>query len=273
MTTHDALRACIEAVYQHQPLVHCISATVSMDIVANGLLAAGARPLMTETAAEAPTMTAHSAALLINMGTLSHDATTGIPAAVNTACTHKIPWILDPTAVGLAPVRTRLAQGLLGCNTDGEMIDDAVTPAVIRGNASEIMAVAGHAFSGHGADAGPVAQTALRNAVSSVATSFGTVVVASGAIDLVADSSGNIVEVPGGHPMMTVITGTGCLHGAMIAACIGAGLDPHTAAVGASAWLGSAASTAAKKASGPGTLKVHLLDSLHQLRFQQKGKK
>src|SRR5690606_3367601 len=123
----------LEAVRAGAPLVHCITATVSMSLVADGLLAAGASPMMTETLAEAPVVTTLADALLINLGTLSTDAMDAIPATVDIATRQERPWVLDPTAIGIAPVRTPLARELL-----------ASRPTVVRGNASEVLTLAGH---------------------------------------------------------------------------------------------------------------------------------
>src|SRR5690625_5168704 len=131
----------IDAVRVREPLVHCITATVSMGIVADGLLAAGARPMMTETLHEAPVLTTLADALLINLGTLSTDAMEGIPATVDAAVAAGHPWVLDPTAIGTAPVRTPTARKLLKSR-----------PTVVRGNASEILALAGAGPGGRGAD-------------------------------------------------------------------------------------------------------------------------
>src|SRR5699024_4157120 len=131
----------LAAVRQRQPLVHCITAAVSMGIVADGLLAAGARPMMTETVAEAPAVTEAADALLVNLGTLSTDAMAAIPATVEVTSQAGRPWVLDPTAIGRAPVRTPLARRLL---REG--------PAVVRGNASEMLALAGESDGGRGAD-------------------------------------------------------------------------------------------------------------------------
>src|SRR5690625_7772881 len=89
-------------VREHQPVIHCITATVSMSIVADGLLAAGARPMMTETLHEAPVLTTVADALLINLGTLSTDAVEGIPATVDAAVAAGHPW-----EIGRASCRER----------------------------------------------------------------------------------------------------------------------------------------------------------------------
>ena len=94
-----AVAPVIRAVRERAPLVHCITATVSMGIVADGLLAAGARPMMTETVQEAPVLTTVADALLVNLGTLSVDAVEGIPATVEVAVSQGRPWVLDPTAI------------------------------------------------------------------------------------------------------------------------------------------------------------------------------
>ncbi|WP_341856633.1 MFS transporter [Brachybacterium sp. GPGPB12] len=139
----------LAAVREAAPLVHCLTATVSMQLVADGSLAAGARPMMTETAVEAPVVTTVADAPLINLGTLSTDAMDGIPATVAVAREDGRPWVLDPTAIGIAPVRTPLARRLI-----------ARRPTAVRGNASEILALVGEAGGGRGADSTAAAESA-----------------------------------------------------------------------------------------------------------------
>ncbi|WP_342372185.1 hydroxyethylthiazole kinase [Propioniciclava soli] len=245
------LAPVVDAVRAHPPLVHCLMATVSMGIVADGLLAAGARPMMTETRAEAPTMDALADALLINLGTLSTDAMAGIPPTVDVARAAGRPWVLDPTAVGVAPVRARLAR---------ELVTRA--PAVVRGNASEVVALAGSGAGGRGADAVHGVQDAL-GAARSLAQTHGCVVAVSGDVDLVTDGD-RVVGVRAGHPLLTRVTGTGCLLGGLVAACC-AVAPPFEAALAASAWLGAAGERAAAQASGPGSFRAALIDTLDTL--------
>ena len=108
----------------------------------------------------------------------------------------------------------------------------------------------------------------------------GAVVVVSGAADVVMAEDGAFCEVPGGDRLLTQVTGTGCLHGALISACVGAGVDAWVAAVGASAWLARAAEIAAAEVAvgatdtaeaaspprgGPGSFRVALLDALYRV--------
>ena len=199
----ERVRPVLDAVRGRAPLVHCLSAAVSMEIVADGLLAAGARPMMTETAAEAPHMVPLADALLINLGTLSTDGAEGIPATVEAARGLGLPWVLDPAAVGAAPVRT--TAGLTG----------------------------------------------------------GAVAV-SGAADLLLDTRREL-RVARGTPLLTRVTGTGCLLGALTAACLGAGSAPLEAARAAAVWMGAAGELAEERAPRPGSFRVALADALDEV--------
>lgn len=247
----------VDAVRGGRPLVHCLTAAVSMNYVANALLAAGARPMMTETAAEAPAVVGAAAALLVNLGTLSTDGLAGIPPTVEAARAAGVPWVLDPNAIGRAPVRTPLALSLL-----------AQGPAAVRCNASEAL-VLGGAASGHtGADArDPV--DAAGPAAREVARRSGAVVAVSGAVDLVAAPDGAEARVPGGTPVLQRVTGTGCVLGALTAACVGAArasdLSPHEAVITAHAWLAAAGEAAAGFSARPGEFAWRLLDALDAL--------
>lgn len=253
---HDAdlaqVAGILAAVRERAPLVHCLTATVSMSLVADGLLAAGARPMMTETAAEAPSVTTLADALQINLGTLSTDGMDGIPATVEVAARQGRPWVLDPTAIGLAPVRTPLARRLVGS-----------APAVVRGNASEVLALVGAGPGGRGADSTADAEAA-EEAAAAVAARTGGAVAVSGAVDLVIDA-GRRARVDRGVPLLARVTGTGCLLGALTAACTAVHPDPFEAALAATVWMDLAGERAASRASGPGSFRMHLLDALDEV--------
>lgn len=242
----------LAAVRQRQPLVHCITAAVSMGIVADGLLAAGTRPMMTETVAEAPAVTEAADALLVNLGTLSTDAMAAIPATVEVTSQAGRPWVLDPTAIGRAPVRTPLARRLL---REG--------PAVVRGNASEMLALAGESDGGRGADSVAAPHEAAR-AGQRVAGSTGGAVAVSGAVDLVV-SGQQRAELERGTPLLTRVTGTGCLLAALSAACAAVTEDHFDAALAASTWMAVAGERAAAVARRPGSFRTALLDALDEV--------
>lgn len=233
-------------------LVHCITATVSMNIVADGLLAAGARPMMTETLQEAPVITPVADALVVNFGTLSTDAMDAIPATVQACRVAGHPWVLDPTAIGVAPVRTAMARELL-----------ASRPAVVRGNASEILALTG-SRGGRGADSLASADQA-REAAVRVAERTGGAVAVSGPSDLVLGlQPRQLRRGARGTALLTRVTGTGCLLGALVAACVTVS-RPFEAAVAATIWMNLAGELAAARTTGPGSFRVALLDALDEV--------
>lgn len=238
----------LEEVRLRSPLVHCLTAAVSMNFVADVLLASGARPMMTETVEEAPTMVGLADALLINLGTLSTDGMQGIPATVATARERRTPWVLDPAAVGVAPVRTELAQRLLEHR-----------PGIIRGNASEILNLAGIGSGGRGPDTVDPTEAAAE-AADGLASRSRAVVAVSGATDLVTDGA-RAATLIAGDPRLTLVTGTGCALGGLMAACL-AVTDPFSAALAATSWMCIAAENAAAVARGPGSFKVALVDAL-----------
>lgn len=242
----------VAAVREAAPLVHCLTATVSMQLVADGLLAAGARPMMTETLAEAPVVTTVADALLINLGTLSTDAMDGIPATVEVAREQRRPWVLDPTAIGIAPVRTPLARRLL-----------EKRPTAVRGNASEVLALAGAGSGGRGADSTAAAEAAEEAAREIVRRTGGAVAV-SGPVDLVQGPQAQH-RLARGSALLPRVTGTGCLLGALTAACTAVWEDPFEAALAASTWLALAGERAAPRAAGPGSFRMHLLDALDEI--------
>ncbi len=125
----------------HSPLVHCMTNDVVQTFTANVLLAVGASPAMVIDPREAAQFAAIADALLINVGTLTADRAVAMRAAVEQARRADKPWTLDPVAVGALTVRTAFCRELL-----------ALHPAAIRGNASEILALAGMSGGGRGVD-------------------------------------------------------------------------------------------------------------------------
>lgn len=241
--------AVISAVRANPPLIHCLCNSVVEDIVANGLLAAGAQPVMTETIEEAPYLTRAANAVLVNVGTLSHAARESMPACAKICDESGKPWVLDPVGVGAAPVRTELCQRLL-----------ADHPTVIRGNASEIRALATEQGSGRGVDSGDSVEDA-RSAAQRLAAQTGGVVAVSGPVDLILDVNQE-ARVARGDALLSRITGAGCLLGALTAACVASSDDVFLGALAATTWLTIAGERAAELAAGPGSFRMHLLDHL-----------
>jgi hydroxyethylthiazole kinase len=242
----------LERLRASPPLVQCLTNIVVAQWSANVLLAAGAAPAMVDNAREAGPFAALADATLINLGTPYAETVAGMHAAVGSARANGTPWVLDPVAVGPLPWRTEVAFALL----------EIGSPAVIRGNASEILALAGGA-GGKGVDSVETAEAALEVA-QALARRHGTVVAVSGPVDHITDGN-RVVRISNGHPVMTRVTGVGCALGALIAAFAGAGDDAFLSAVAGTAVMTVAADAAAASSSHPGSFAVALLDELSVL--------
>jgi hydroxyethylthiazole kinase len=190
--------------------------------------------------------------LLVNVGTVTTSDTEAMTRAARAARAAGTPWVLDPVAVGALRFRTQLVGRLLEHN-----------PAIIRGNASEILALAGASGGGRGADSTSDSAEAVEGA-RQLAVRTGAVVAVSGAVDYVTDGE-DVLAVPGGHVLLTKVTGSGCALGAVMAAFLGVSHSPLDAAVAASAVFAAAGERAAETAAGPGGLAVGLLDELHRI--------
>lgn len=126
----------LHSVRSARPLVHCITNFVSMDIMANTLLAAGASPAMVHSLEEVEAFSTLTSALLIHVGTLTPAWVQSMTVAARTANSMEKPWVLDPVGCGATPYRTQVCRDLL-----------TLGPWVVRGNASEILALSGAAGS------------------------------------------------------------------------------------------------------------------------------
>lgn len=246
-----AAGAALDDLRARTPLVQCLTNEVTTNLVANALLALGASPAMASAPGEAEELAGVAGALLVNLGTLGPDQRAATAPTVAVASGAGTPWVLDPVAVGVLSVRTRLAGRLL-----------AERPAVVRGNASEVRALAGLASAGRGVDARDDVDAAAA-AADAVARWTGGAVAVSGPVDLVTDGRTH-VRLAVGDRLLTTITGAGCALGGLVAA-FAAVTDPLTAGVGASTALGVAAERAALVARGPGSFPAALLDELHAL--------
>jgi hydroxyethylthiazole kinase len=243
------LRTAREALRTTAPLVHCLTNTVVQTITANALLAVGAAPAMVDAPQEAADFATVASAVLINVGTVHERTAEAMRLAARSARKAGTRWVLDPVAVGGLAYRTSLAAELA-----------EVGPTVVRGNASEVMALAGAGAGGRGVDSTAAADDAAAAAVE-LALRTGGVVAVSGADDLLTDGR-RIVRVGGGSPMLTRTTGAGCALGALVAAYLAVTDDPLAGAVAAHAHVALAAERAAIVASGPGSFPIAWLDGL-----------
>ncbi len=245
----------LEAVRARSPLVQCITNTVVQNVTANVLLALGASAAMVDVTTEAGPFARVADALLVNTGTPHAEPRAASVEAATAAVEAGTPWVLDPVAVGSLPVRTALARELL-----------ALRPTVLRGNASEVLAVLGASAGGRGVDSTVGPDDARAAAVGASDGRIVGALAVSGAVDLVVAPGTGVVRVANGTELLTRITGGGCALGAVVAAFTAvAPDDPGAAAVAATAVHTIAAELAAADAGGPGTFQPLFLDRLASL--------
>lgn len=246
------LSQVLEKVRKESPLVHNITNVVVTNFTANGLLAMGASPVMAYAAEEVAEMAKIAGSLVLNIGTLNSKVVESMIIAGKSANEQGVPVVLDPVGAGATPYRTETSIRLL----------HEVHVSVLRGNASEIANVAGFRSETKGVDAGETQKTPLQLAVLT-AQKYHTVVVITGKEDIVSDGR-NTYVVRNGHPILTKVTGTGCLLSSVIGAYTAVEKDFVKACVAALTFYGVAAEIAAQKTDrqGSGSFQIEFLNQL-----------
>lgn len=240
----------LNAVCLQKPLVVNITNYVVMNNTANALLAIGASPIMAHSRDELAEMMAFAGALVINIGTLDSAWTPRMAFAIEQA-NLKNKWIvLDPVGCGASSLRTKTSRQLA----------HAANKLIIRGNASEIIALAGEQGQSKGVDALDSSEAAL-GAAQYLVNAYQCNVVVSGETDFIVTQEG-YTRLHNGHAMMPYVTGMGCTLTALTGAF--AAVGEHTG-LAAAAVLGVAGEIAAEQSKGPGSLQLNLLDTLYQL--------
>lgn len=234
------------------PLVHCMTNDVVQSFTANVLLALGASPAMVIEPEEAAQFAPIASAVLINIGTLTSESRHAMLAAIHAANESYTPWVLDPVAVGGLEFRTQFAHEVL-----------ALKPAAIRGNASEILALAGEQGGGRGVDSTDEALSALPAALK-LAQSTGAIVAVTGEEDYVTDGE-NAWSVSGGGVLMTRVVGTGCALSAVVAACCSLPGSRLNNVASACQFMKFAGGQAIAASRGPGSFIPAFMDALYAL--------
>jgi len=246
------------------PLVHCITNYVTVNDVANIVLACGGSPVMADDDREAAQITSIADALYINIGTLNSRTVNSMLLAGECANKRGIPVVFDPVGAGASSLRTETAKKLI----------ETLNISVIRGNISEIKTLAGISAATKGVDAA-VSDTddgALENDISvakKLAQDTKAVVAISGEVDIITDGE-RVCLVKNGHIDMTKITGTGCMLTGVVAAYCGANKDDiFAAAVSAICAVGYCGEKAQirmeNENAGTSSLRMWMIDNIYRL--------
>ncbi|TWV12805.1 hydroxyethylthiazole kinase [Bacteroidaceae bacterium HV4-6-C5C] len=240
----------LELIRQKSPLVHNITNYVVMNNTANALLAIGASPVMAHALDEVGEMAGLASSLVLNIGTLEQSWVEAMIIAGKKATERKIPVIFDPVGAGATSYRTTVCWRIL----------EECRPSVIRGNASEIMALRNAGVQTKGVDSTEASHSALASA-KELALQTGVVVVISGETDYITD--GKMVEtVCNGSRMMAKVTGMGCTATAITGAFAAVNPNMMEASTHAMVIMGIAGEIAAAQSRGNGSLQMNFLDEL-----------
>lgn len=243
----------------NNPMAGSITNSVTIDFVANAQLAVGGSAAMVYLPDEGECLVAAGGAVYINMGTLLPVYEETLPRTAAAAHAASKPWVLDPVGIGIGSLRTKLLRGF-----------KPYKPAIVRGNASEIIALAGlwdlegdasELSRARGVDTTDTV-AAARDAAVALARYTGGAVAVSGESDLVTDGS-TVAYSTGGSALMGKVTGFGCSLGG-VAAVYATQTDPFTAALAAVAHYNVAGTRAAAAADAPASFKVAFIDELYR---------
>lgn len=259
----------IEKLRQESPLTHCITNVVTVRDCANAVLAVGGSPIMANAPEEAEEIVSIANSLVINIGTLTEEQIETMKKSAKQATKMEKPFVLDPVGIGISKIRNE---------TPIDIIKES-KPAIIRGNLSEIKAIAtfygilDECTTAKGvdvADTDIISEDTLEiNAqiVKNIAEKLDTTIAVSGPIDIVSNGK-EVYALKNGNPMMANITGTGCMLGCIMGAYAAID-DSLLAAITATTVMSIAGEIAAKTATdnnqGTGSFVTYLIDELSKM--------
>ena len=260
----NELATALENVRTSTPLVHCITNYVTVNDCANALLACGGSPIMSDEPEDVVDITTICGGLVLNIGTLNKQTIAGMRAAGKRASELGHPIVLDPVGAGASALRTAIASEIL----------DTMDVAVIRGNMSEIKAVAGASVATRGVDVNPDDVVTDENLAASaafakeLAKKTGAIIAITGAIDIVANDE-RAFAIRNGSAIMGKITGAGCMLSCLVGAYSVANkenmLDGVVAAIAGEGLCGQIAAERMTEADGNGSFRTYLLDAMYNL--------
>ena len=260
----NELATALENVRTSTPLVHCITNYVTVNDCANALLACGGSPIMSDEPEDVVDITTICGGLVLNIGTLNKQTIAGMRAAGKRASELGHPIVLDPVGAGASALRTATASEIL----------DTMDVAVVRGNMSEIKAVAGASAATRGVDVNPDDVVTDENLAASaafakeLAKKTRAIIAITGAIDIVANDE-RAFAIRNGNAIMGKITGAGCMLSCLVGAYSVANkenmLEGVVAAIAGEGLCGQIAAERMTEADGNGSFRTYLLDAMYNL--------
>lgn len=241
----------LDLIRTKQPIIHCITNHVVSNFQANGLLALGASPIMGEAHEEVEELALLADAVSLNIGTLNKQTLQSMLLAVKAVNNKGIPIVLDPVGAGATSFRLDAIHQLL----------EEVEITALRCNVGELAALAGVQWQAKGVDAGEGNVNVMKLA-KQIALKYQFIVAVTGEMDIVTDGE-KVVEIPYGSPLMSSVTGMGCLLSSVVAAFLAASPANDLVVVSkALHYYAICGERAAQLSKGPGTFQVTFLDEL-----------
>lgn len=299
------MRECLANVRERKPLIHNITNYVTINDVANALLACGGSPIMAEAAEEAKEITAGCDGLNLNIGMLNAAKAQAMELAGVRAQKEGHVILLDPVGIGASVFRRETVKHLM----------EKIQFTAIRGNISEIRALVemlrernpgaeyekndGADVSGEQKNAASINMgSGMSRGVDAVlgervteenvktmaefakiaAALTGSIIAVTGSIDLVADKKDCYI-IRNGRPEMSCITGTGCQLSGMMTAFLAANpkqpLKAAAAAVCCMGLAGEAAWEHMRPEDGNATYRNRIIDAISRMEGEalEKGAK
>lgn len=253
MINIESLIRDLNLIRNQSPLIHNITNYVVMNNTANALLAIGASPVMAHSVDEVAEMANISSSLVINIGTLDALWVEAMLIAGKTALNKSTPIVFDPVGAGATSYRSKVCKQLI----------EECKPSIIRGNASEIIALSDTQAQTKGVDSTNASDSALDSA-KALACSTKAIVVISGETDYITDGT-TVETVKNGNPMMAKVTGMGCTATAVVAAFAAINKNILEAATHGMSVMGICGEVAAAHSKGNGSLQVNFLDTLFNI--------
>lgn len=238
---------------QNEPLIHCITNPISINQCANVVLAVGARPIMAEHPEEVAEITEMAKALLLNLGNITDVRMKSMMISAKVARGKQIPTVIDAVGIACSELRRNYIEDLL----------KVAKPSLVKGNYSEIKALYDYAYHASGVEAeASLGVEAVADMASKLAIQYQTMILASGAVDVVTDGNRTVL-VSHGSPQLATITGTGCMQGAVCASYL-AEEESLEAVITACNVMGISGERAETE-KGPGSFLANLLDQIWEV--------
>ena len=237
------------------PLVICITNDVVKNFTANGLVALGASPAMSEYPEDLEDLLKYAGGLLINIGTLTDETWKLYQEALKIAEKYNVPAVLDPVACGAGAYRKKVSDDLI----------NNYKLAAIRGNAGEIASLVGIKVASKGVDSAGVDN--IDEIALAANAKFNIPIVVTGEVDAIA-VNGEVITIHNGSAMMPKVIGTGCLLGAVLASFIGLEQGEELKSLEtAMLAYNISGEMAEKRPNGhlPGTFKVEFINALYEI--------